>query len=128
MVDSDSLKWAIEPEGGFRGPPGLVAGIKAGGFLFFTAIRGRGDGTKEQAKAAFQQLEGLLRTEGATLDHVVRVMVFFQDIADRDDFNEVWRETFTGVPPARMVIQVANASQTPDGDSRFALDITAVAP
>ena len=128
MADSNSIKQVIEPEGGFRGPAGFVAGLKAGGFLFFTGIRGRGDETKEQAHAAFEQLNGLLKTQGATLEHVIKVTVYFQDIADRDDFNEVWRETFPEVPPVRMAVQVANASQTPEGNSRFALDIMAVAP
>ena len=128
MADSSPLKQVITPEGGFRGPPGLVAGLKAGGFLFFTAIRGQGDDIKQQARAAFEQLQGLLETQGATLEHVVKVTVYFQDVAERSDFHEVWQETFTGTPPVRMAVQVANASQTPDGNARFALDVMALAP
>jgi 2-iminobutanoate/2-iminopropanoate deaminase len=59
---------------------GMVTGVKAGGFIFFSAIRGRNpvtnktsDDTHEQARQAFENLKAMCEGAGITLQHVVKV-------------------------------------------------------
>lgn len=120
-------KSRINPEA--KLPVGNVVGIRAGGFLWFSAIRGEGADVKAQAKGALESLKRNLELSGATLDDVVKATVYFQDIADRTPFHEVWMEFFNGPDyPARIVVQVADASLRAGGGSRFAMDIVALAP
>jgi len=109
---------------------GMVPGIKAGGFLFLSAVRGRGpdgfsDDTKEQARRAFESMKALLQASGVTLNHVVKVTLYLHDLKYRQPFHEVWMEYFPKDPPARIAIQVADANAQPGGNAHFALDVIA---
>jgi 2-iminobutanoate/2-iminopropanoate deaminase len=113
----------------------MVPGTKAGGLLFFSAVRGNGprgteisDDTKEQARQAFTNLRLLLEGAGATLDHVVKVTLYLHDLRYRTAFHEVWMETFPENPPARTAMQVADANASPGGNAHFVMDVIAVAP
>src|SRR5688500_4255229 len=115
---------------------GMVAGVKAGGFLYFSAIRGYGSGgprsissdTKEQTRQAFENLKLLLAGANATLDDVVHVTLYLHDLKYRTDFHEVWMEYFGENPPARIAFQVADANTQPGGGSHFVLDVVAYKP
>ncbi len=122
------------PPGGPERMEGMVAGVKAGGFLFFSAIRGRNpatnktsDDTREQARQAFENLKVLLEGAGVTLQHVVKVTLYLSDLRYRGAFHEVWMQYFPENPPARIAVQVADANASPGGNSRFALDVIALA-
>jgi 2-iminobutanoate/2-iminopropanoate deaminase len=112
----------------------MVPGVRAAGFLFFSAIRGEGpDGsmgadTTSQARQAMQNLRLLLEGAGATLKDVVKVTVYFQSLHYREAFHRVWMETFTDTPPARTAMQVADANAFPGGMAHFVLDVIALAP
>jgi 2-iminobutanoate/2-iminopropanoate deaminase len=115
--------------------PGMVPGVRAGGFLFFSAIRGRdattgktSEDTREQARQAFENLKLLLTASDATLQHVVKVTLYLHDLKYRQAFHEVWMEYYPTDPPARIAVQVADANAGPGGNSHFALDIIALAP
>lgn len=135
-LPSSSLREPITPpEGGSGHGPGLVAGVKLGGLLFFSAIRGNGprgtemsDDTREQARRAFENLKVLLSAAGATLDHVAKVTLYLQDLKYRQAFHEVWMEYFPENPPARTALQVADTNTAPGGKAHFVLDVIAVAP
>ncbi len=115
------------PEGSYHPAPS-VDGVIAGGFIFLGALRGKGDTTEEQARSAFETLKSLLAPAGAGLEDVVRVTVYFQDMAYRSEFQKVWVEYFPQNPPVRVALGVANASVTPDGKSRFVLEVVALEP
>ncbi len=131
------VREAIQPSSG-GGPghgPGMTAGVKAGGLLFLSAIRGNrpgdrqlSDDTKEQARQAFENMKAVLAEAGATLDHVVKVTLYLQDLKYRTPFHEVWMEYFPTNPPARIAVRVADANTQPGGNAHFALDVIAVAP
>lgn len=122
--------------GGATHGPGMVPGVKAAGLLFFSAIRGNSpdvpiqNDTKAQAHQAFKNLKLLLEGCGATLDHVVHVTLYLQDLAYWEDFHSIWMEVFPENPPARIAVQVAdcNATALPEGGARFALNVIAVDP
>jgi 2-iminobutanoate/2-iminopropanoate deaminase len=113
---------------------GNTHGVKAGGFLFLSAVRGTlGDRAvpsdlEEQARQLFRNAEATLKASGATLDDVVKIAVYMLDLEhDRPVFNKVWKEFFGDQPPARFAVQVAGIGNPGDG-SRFLCDITALAP
>lgn len=113
---------------------GMVSGVKAGGFIFFSAIRGRNpetntssDDTREQAVQAFENLKVLCEGAGITLQHVVKVTLYLTKLEYRQAFHEVWMQYFPENPPARIAIQVADASASPGGNAHFAMDVVALA-
>jgi 2-iminobutanoate/2-iminopropanoate deaminase len=122
------------PEGGPDRMDGMVSGVKAGGFIFFSAMRGRNpvtnkssDDTAEQARQCFDNLKVLCEGAGITLQHVVKVTLYLTDLKYRKAFHEVWMEYWPENPPARIAVQVADASASPGGNSHFALDVIALA-
>ena len=113
---------------------GMVPGVKAGGFLFLSAIRGRtkaGDLPPDplsQAQQALVNLEAVLVGSGATLRHVVKVTLYLSDLEMRKPFHQAWMDAFPTDPPARIAICVADANATPGGGAHYALDVIALAP
>lgn len=114
---------------------GMVPGVRANGFLFLSAIRGRDPKTNtmvddplEQARQALRNLEAVLAASGATLAHVVKVTLYMHDLARRKEFHEAWMEFFPTDPPARIAIGVADANAAPGGKAHYALDVIALAP
>lgn len=125
----------ISPPGGPTHGSGMVPGTKAGGFIFFSAIRGidpitgkASDDTTEQARQALENLRSLVVAAGGTLEHVVKVTLYLQDLKYRTPFHEVWMEYFPKDPPARIALQVADANAQPGRNAHFALDVIALAP
>jgi 2-iminobutanoate/2-iminopropanoate deaminase len=113
---------------------GMVAGVRAGNLIFFSAIRGRdpvtkkfSDDTKVQAAHAFDGLKVMLEHRKLTLKHVVKVTMYMNDLSYRDLIHEVWMKYFPVDPPARTAFQVVNASAAPHGNAHFVLDVVALA-
>lgn len=95
---------------------GMVPGVKAGGFLFLSAIRGRNPETNkmdddplEQARQSLRNLRDVLAASGATLKHVVKVTLFLHDLGKRKEFHQAWTEFFPENPPARIAVGVASS-------------------
>jgi 2-iminobutanoate/2-iminopropanoate deaminase len=134
MSNSSAKTLIPGPEGKtIRG--GNCYGVKAGGFLFLSAVRGTlpNDGgvpaeLEEQARQLFRNIQDTLKQSGATMDHVVKMAVYMIDLEhDRPVFNKAWKEFFGDQPPARFAVQVAALGNPGDG-SRFLCDVTAIAP
>ena len=113
---------------------GMVPGVKAGGFLFLSAIRGRrpeggmDDDPLGQARQALRNLEAVLKGSGASLDHVVKVTLYLHDLEKRKEFHQAWMEFFSENPPARIAVGVADANASAGGNAHYALDVIALAP
>lgn len=134
MTDTSRKALIPGPEGKtIRG--GNSYGVKAGGFLFLSAVRGTlpNDGgippeLEEQAFQLFRNVEATLKANGATMADVVKVAAYMLDLEkDRPVFNKAWKEFFGDQPPARFAVQVSGLGNPGDG-SRFLLDVTALAP
>jgi 2-iminobutanoate/2-iminopropanoate deaminase len=63
------------------------------------------DGTDAQTATAIENLRLLLRSVGADLRDVVRVLVFLAPEADRERYNAAYVRYFSKDPPARTTIQ-----------------------
>ena len=88
--------------------------VKAGGFLFLTSQLSvnlkTGDiknGTiVEQTQQSLENVKFLLSHCGATMDDIVKVVIYMRNLKDFDKVNQVYRKYFTqGNEPARVAVQ-----------------------
>ncbi len=91
MVNRESMPQSSDAPGRMEG---MVPGVKAGGFLFLSAIRGRDPKTNtmpddplQQARQALRNIEAVLAGSGATLTHVVKVTLYLHDLEKRHQFH-----------------------------------------
>lgn len=61
-----------------------------------------------QTRRSILNIKAILESAGASLDAVVKTTVFLADINDFAAMNTVYAEFFTGTPPARAAVEVAN--------------------
>ena len=62
-------------------------------------------GIAEQTRQVLANLEACLGAAGCTFDDVVKVNVFLVDLADFEEFNEVYRAAFSEPYPVRTTVQ-----------------------
>jgi 2-iminobutanoate/2-iminopropanoate deaminase len=62
---------------------------------------------QEQTRQVLSNVKAVLKAAGTSLDKVVKVTVFLQDMGDFKAMNEVYAEFFVKEPPARSAIQAA---------------------
>jgi 2-iminobutanoate/2-iminopropanoate deaminase len=102
------------------------SGIDAGDYVY---ISGQGpqrpDGTvpgdfETQAAQALENIKALAVAAGLSMEHVVYVQVYLEDVSSYERLNKVFAKYFPHTPPARAVLGVARVPQSP-------LEITAVA-
>lgn len=61
---------------------------------------------KEQAIRVLLNIKALLEEGGLLLDNIVKNTVFLTNLQDFSDFNEVYKEFFKEIYPARTTIEV----------------------
>lgn len=59
-----------------------------------------------QTERTLENIDGVLQVGGASLEDVVKVTVFVQDMDDYDAINDVYGEYMTDPYPARSAVQV----------------------
>lgn len=64
-------------------------------------------GIKAQTHQALNNLKAVLEASGSSLDKVLKVTVFLQDMDDFAAMNEVFATFFDEDPPARSAVEVA---------------------
>lgn len=64
-------------------------------------------GIQAQTRQALRNLQAVLEAAGASLDHVVKVTVYLQDMAEFAQMNQVYGEFFREPYPARAAVEVA---------------------
>ncbi|HLH23629.1 MAG TPA: RidA family protein [Chloroflexota bacterium] len=86
-----------------------------GHFIYVSGLTSRApDGTthapgdvREQTRRILENLKLILAEGGATLDDVVRVVVYIRDMADFKAIHEVRAQYFTHDPPASTMVEVS---------------------
>jgi len=58
-------------------------------------------GLKAETRQIMQNIQQVLKANGSSLDHAVKLTIFIDDIALWGEFNEVYKEFFPGKKPAR---------------------------
>jgi 2-iminobutanoate/2-iminopropanoate deaminase len=90
--------------------------IRSGGFLFCSGMIAIDPATGTlisgdvgaQTRRALDNLGAILAAAGSSFDAIVKTTIFLADIADFAAVNALYGERFTGTPPARATVAVAN--------------------
>jgi 2-iminobutanoate/2-iminopropanoate deaminase len=98
----------------FQGAPYSQA-IKANGFVFVSGQLSLQPGDKElsggdigaQTEQVFANLRAILEEAGSSLDRLVKMTVFLQNLDDFAGMNEVYAKHVGSTPPARSTVEVA---------------------
>jgi 2-iminobutanoate/2-iminopropanoate deaminase len=61
-----------------------------------------------QTRRVLENLDGVLRAAGSSLEHVVKTTVFLSDMNDFVEMNQVYARYFGTTPPARSTVAVAS--------------------
>ncbi len=105
--------------------------IKANGFVFVSGQIPLDPATQQlvdgdvaaQTERVLQNLSGILKAAGSSLDRVVKAGVFLKNMSDFAAMNEVYGRYFTQSPPARATVEVARLPK----DVLVEIDVIAVA-
>jgi len=89
--------------------------IKANGFVFVSGQVALDPATQQvvpgdaaaQTERALQNLAGILKAAGSSLDRAVKTTVFLKNMSDFPVVNEIYGRHFTQAPPARSTVEVA---------------------
>jgi len=61
-----------------------------------------------QTRQSLENVKAILEEEGLTMQDVLKVTVFLDDIESFDEMNDAYGEYFQDNPPARSAVEVAN--------------------
>jgi 2-iminobutanoate/2-iminopropanoate deaminase len=99
-------------------PPGgpYSQGIRWGNLIFTASVGSRRPGQPDPAPDDFEaqvantleNLKAILEAGGSSLDNVLKVTAYLRDRSKFEQMNEVYRRYFTGTPPARALVLVAD--------------------
>jgi 2-iminobutanoate/2-iminopropanoate deaminase len=109
----------------FQDVPLFSGNTKFGNLLF---IAGKGAHVapfeiKAHTEIVLQELEKELKSAGSSMEKVLKVNVYLNDIADYKGMNEVFKGRFGAKPPVRTTVAVAKGGVP--GDSLVEMDCIA---
>jgi 2-iminobutanoate/2-iminopropanoate deaminase len=81
-------------------------------------------GVAEQTRQALRNLAAVTASAGTSLEHALKTTVYLTDMGDFAAMNEVYREFFADVPPARTTVAV----RALPGGARVEIDLVAAVP
>jgi len=61
-----------------------------------------------QTRQSLENVKAILEEEGLTMQDVLKVTVFLDDIDDFDEMNDAYKEYFQDNPPARSAVEAGN--------------------
>jgi 2-iminobutanoate/2-iminopropanoate deaminase len=116
------------------GPPAIgpySQAIRANGFVFVSGQVAIDPANQQviagdvaaQTERVLQNLTGILKAAGSSLDKVVRSTVFLKNMGDFAAMNEVYGKHFSTTPPARSTVEVARLPK----DVLVEIDVIALA-
>ncbi len=105
--------------------------IKANGFVFVSGQIPLDPATQQlvagdvaaQTERVLQNLSGVLKAAGSSLEKVMKCGVFLKNMSDFAAMNEVYGRYFTQAPPARSTVEVARLPK----DVLVEIDVIALA-
>ena len=94
-------------------------GISVGDYLYVSGQGAKGpDGSMPdtfagQVRQTLDNVKAIVETAGLTMDHVVYMQVYLEDIQNFDQMNGIYAQYFPKAPPARATLGVAKLLGTP---------------
>lgn len=88
--------------------------VKAGNFIFLSSqlstdlksgeiIKGN---IRKQTEKTMENIKYLLSQCGCTMDDIVKIVIYFRNVGDRKEINEIYKRYFTpGQEPAKVSVQ-----------------------
>ncbi|MDP2864611.1 MAG: Rid family detoxifying hydrolase, partial [Elusimicrobiota bacterium] len=61
---------------------------------------------KAQTEGVIKNLEGILKSQGLTLENIIKTTVYMADLSQFAQMNEVYGKFFSKNPPARATVEV----------------------
>jgi reactive intermediate/imine deaminase len=61
-----------------------------------------------QTRQSLENVKAILEEEGRTMQDVLKVTVFLDDISDFEEMNAAYKEYFQDNPPARSAVEAGN--------------------
>ena len=102
--------------------------IKVGNFIFLSGqipidpetgkIVG---GIREQTEQVIKNIAAILNAAGASLDSVVRAIVYMKDLNEFSEMNEIYEKYFGASKPARVTVGVSALPK----NARIEMEVTA---
>jgi len=95
------------------------AGFEGDGYVYVAGQGARrADGSMpekfpEQVRQSLDKVRSVVEAAGLTMDHVVYVQVYLEDVSRYAELNETFAAYFPQTPPARAVLGVARNSESP---------------
>lgn len=77
----------------------------------------------EQTKLVFEEINTILKQAGATLDHVVKAVIYLKDIKDFDVVSPIRAEYFKNAMPVSTMVEVGGFVRS---GSKIEIEVTAV--
>ncbi len=116
--------------------PHMVGATAAGGFVFFSSVRGADESSNvylpsdpaKQVERCYENMKLYLEAAGGGLEQLVRMVIHFQHLKYRDGFNSLWATLFPTNRPARNAFTSVNVNEHPEGNGYFVLDAIGVLP
>lgn len=119
-VGEGQITFIGEPDAGSSRP--FSRATRAGGFVFVSGISGGIHGTPaEEARAALENMRGVLEAAGSSMDRVVQVTLLITNPADYDDINAEYVKHFPHGLPARHTARFGVPTQAKCGFACIAL-------
>lgn len=92
----------------------LSRAVRFGDLVFIAGTTGRNPETKElpgdmesQARQTMENIKRALEASGSSMNDVLRMTCYVTDLAEKQDFDNVYVTYFSSEPPARACVQVA---------------------
>jgi reactive intermediate/imine deaminase len=113
LIAQGQVHAIVPAQASARSNPFYSPGVDAGDYVY---ISGQGprrpDGAlpatfREQVRQTLDNVKAVVESASLTMDNVVYVQVYLDDIVKYDEMNAVFSEYFTKTPPARAVLGVA---------------------
>ncbi len=130
MIDASSTKPKRYPVGKKNPNLPFHPGVRAGDFIFVSGqVAKDADGNmvegsiEVETRATIESIARVLAADGATLDDVVRITTFLQDVRDFGRYNKVFGEYFKNAALARTTVEARAVINT-----KIEMDAIAYAP
>lgn len=114
------IEFIRPPEPGSKRP--FARATKAAGLVFVSGISGGVSGNAaEEARAALNNMKGVLEEAGSSMERVVQVTLLITNSADYDEINAEYVKHFPNGLPARHTVRFGVPTQAKCGFACIAL-------
>jgi reactive intermediate/imine deaminase len=109
------LPQQVPPSSDASGSPGIDAGdyVYVSGQGPGRQDRGRPTNFADQVRQSLENVKSVVEKAGLTMDHVVYVQVYLEDMNQYGELNKIFADYFPKTPPARAVLGVARLPEPP---------------